>query len=143
MECMEVSHIPQSRHGIIETGNPVLEYWQLMTEALAKMSVDLNVAPHLANMMKKAGFVNVVEEILFIPIGPWPKDEFLKTTGLFWKSLLLDGLQALALGPFTRALGWSAEKVESWLVEVKKAYDDNKTHMIMPLHVISGQRSPC
>jgi hypothetical protein len=120
--------------------NLVLEYWRLITEALVKMNVDLIVTPRLADKMRKAGFINVVEDILLIPIGTWPKDSKLKLVGLFWRTVLVHGIQGIALGPLTRIHGWSRERVEVWLVEVRKAYEDNSVHMFMPIHMIRGQR---
>jgi hypothetical protein len=142
MECQEILHQPHCQDGTMKADNLVLEYWQLMMEALAQMSVDLFVSPLLADKMRQAGFVNVVEEILIVPIGSWPKEKHLKTVGLFWKAILLEGIQAIALGPLTRGHGWTKERVELWLVEVRKAYENSRTHMFMPLHVIWGQRPP-
>jgi hypothetical protein len=49
--------------------------------------------------------------------------------GLSWRAILLDGTQPIALGPFTRGLGWSREQVETRLVEVRKGYMDEGFHI--------------
>lgn len=52
----------------------------------------------------------------------------------------MDGLQPIAMGPFTRGLGWSREQVDVYLVGVRKAYEMGGPHYWMPLHVICGQK---
>ena len=53
---------------------------------------------------------------------------------------MTDGLSPIALGPYTRGLGWTKEQVEIWLVRVRKAYTDAGMHAHMPLYVICGQK---
>lgn len=113
-----------------------------MTDGLAALGVDLDAVSdgRVAGMMQRAGFTNVTERVLHVPIGTWPKNKVLKTVGLYWRTILLDGLQAIALGPLTRGLGWNREQVELLLIEVRRAYFDNAPLMYMPFHVIYAQR---
>lgn len=90
--------------------------------------------------MRTAGLVNVTERTFHVPIGTWPKNKVLKTVGLYWRTILLDGLQAIALGPLTRGLKWSSEDVETFLIDVRKAYMDNSALMYMRLRLIYGQK---
>jgi len=94
----------------------------------------------LAGIMRDAGFINVTTRIFHIPIGGWPKNRTLKVVGLSWRVILLDGVQPLALGPMTRGLKWSREQVETRLVDVRRAYMDERIHSYMPLHIICGQK---
>lgn len=121
-------------------GHPVTEYWGLVTEALARLGVNLISTLLLDSMMRDAGFVNVRTRIFALPVGPWPQDSWLKLIGLHWRTILLDGLQAVALGPLTRGLGWTQERVEVWLVEIRRSFLDERVHSLMPLHIICGQR---
>jgi uncharacterized membrane protein len=52
-------------------------------------------------MMHDAGFVNVTTRTFNIPIGMWPKNLELKMVGLYWRTILFDGAQPIALGPLT------------------------------------------
>ena len=102
--------------------------------------MNFNATLLLADMMREAGFTNVTTRIFHVPIGTWPRNKVLKMVGLYWRTILIDGLQPIALGPMTRGLGWSREQVEVWLVEVRKAYMEGRVHSHMPLHVICGQK---
>ncbi|KAH7399717.1 hypothetical protein BKA64DRAFT_670266 [Cadophora sp. MPI-SDFR-AT-0126] len=48
--------------------------------------------------------------------------------GLYWRAILLDGAQAIALGPMIRGLRWRREQVEMQLVEVRKGYMDEQVY---------------
>ena len=91
--------------------------------------------------MREAGFVNVTERTLHIPIGTWPKNKVLKTVGLYWRTILMDGIQAIALGPLTRGLKWNIADVEAFLISVRKAYlECNPLLMYMRLRIIYAQK---
>lgn len=122
--------------------HPVAQFWSLVSTGLRELGIDLNIAAEgqLAAMMQAAGFVNVTERVLHVPIGTWPKNKVLKTVGLYWRTILLDGLQAIALGPLTRGLRWKREEVEVFLTSVRRAYHDNAALMYMPLHVVYAQK---
>lgn len=120
--------------------HPVARYWGLIKTALDVLGVNFHATLDLASHMRDAGFVNVTERIFHVPIGVWPKNKVLKMVGLYWRTILMDGLQPIALAPMTRGLKWTKEEVDIWLIEVRKAYMDGFVHSHMPLHIIYGQR---
>jgi hypothetical protein len=73
-------------------------------------------------------------------MGPWPKNRTLKVCGLWWRTIILDGLQPIALGPLTRGLGWRKEEVEAFLVGVRRDIKEGGHRAYMPLHVVYGQK---
>ncbi|KAG6054090.1 hypothetical protein E4U17_004064 [Claviceps sp. LM77 group G4] len=144
MEMQEIHHRPRSAtmEGLVPVDHPVARFWTLVTEGLAALGVDLDISSGgiLAGKMQQAGFMNVTERVFHVPIGTWPKNKLLKTVGLYWRTILLDGLQAIAMGPLTRGLRWHREQVEMLLMEVRQAYHDNNALMYMPLHVTYAQK---
>ncbi|TAQ85201.1 hypothetical protein B7494_g6477 [Chlorociboria aeruginascens] len=111
-ELQEMHHQPQCHDGSMPPDHAVAKYWALITEALGALGVDFNATLRLADMMREAGFVNITTRIFHVPIGVWPKNKVLKMVGLYWRTILIDGLQPIALGPMTRGLKWSKEEVE-------------------------------
>jgi hypothetical protein len=99
--------------------HPVREFWDNVTAGLAALKVNFDATLDLADMLRAAGFTNVTTRIFQVPIGPWAKNRVLKLVGLYWRTILMDGLQPIALGPLTRGLGWTREQVEVWLVGVR------------------------
>ena len=78
--------------------------------------------------MREAGFVDVEEHILKLPVGPWPKDNRLKRVGLFEMVNMDEGVEGLSMMAFTRALNWSPERVHLFLADVRKQAKDRSVH---------------
>lgn len=138
----EVHHYPISANQSMPADFPVAQYWGLINEGLGSLGIQFHACAdgRLADMMRDCGFVNVTERVLQIPIGTWAKNKVLKTVGLYWRTILVDGIQAIAMGPLTRGCGWSREEVELFLVDVRRAYQDNSVLAYMPLHIVYGQK---
>ncbi|KAG9231341.1 S-adenosyl-L-methionine-dependent methyltransferase [Amylocarpus encephaloides] len=139
-ELQEIHHYPYCHDGTMPPDYGVSLFWSTVISALERLGVNFNATLLLTDMMIQAGFVNVSTRIFHIPIGTWPKNKVLKKVGLYWRTILIDGLQPIAMGPLTRGLGWTRDQVEVWLVEVRKSYFDNHIHSHMPLYIICGQK---
>lgn len=83
---------------------------------------------NLKTWMRQAGFVDIEEHILKLPTGPWPKDKRLKQVGLFEMVNMTEGVEGLTLRTFTRALDWSPERVQLFLVDVRNQIRDRSVH---------------
>lgn len=145
MELQEIHHYPHNARtgtAVPPSEHPVAQYWAYIEEGLAALGVDFPAAAggKLAAKMQAAGFINVTERIFHVPLGTWPKNQVLKTVGLYWRTILTDGLQAIALGPMTRGMGWSREQIEVFLISVRSAYADNRALLYMPMHIVYGQK---
>ncbi|TID26881.1 S-adenosyl-L-methionine-dependent methyltransferase [Venturia nashicola] len=142
MECQELDHVPQCSDGTMKDDNPMLAYWLNVTAGLKQLGIDFRQAPALADMMRAAGFVDVTERVFFTPIGPWPKNRALKEVGLYWRATIMEGVEAIALGPMIRGLGWRKEEVEVFIAGVRKAYLETtkEVHAWMPFYVVYGQK---
>lgn len=63
-----------------------------------------------------------------LPVGPWAKNSKLKTIGRFEMINMDEGLGSLSLMLFTRALKWSVDEVELFLMNVRKDVKDRRIH---------------
>ncbi|PHH71412.1 hypothetical protein CDD80_5295 [Ophiocordyceps camponoti-rufipedis] len=145
IELQEIHHKPRSARPDgrpLSPDHAVAQFWARVNEGLTGLGVDLDRAAggFLAQAMRDEGLVNLTERVFHVPIGTWPKNKVLKTVGLYWRTILLDGLQAIALGPLTRGLQWDRQQVELFLVDVRRAYHDNSALMYMPLHILYAQK---
>ena len=145
MELQEIHHYPHNARtgeAVHPYDHPIAQYWTYINEGLATLGVDFPAAAggKLATKMHAAGFINVTERIFHVPLGTWPKNQVLKTVGLYWRTILNDGVQAIALGPMSRGMGWSREQIEVFLVSVRRAYCDNTALLYMPMHIVYGQK---
>ncbi|KAK1546343.1 methyltransferase domain-containing protein [Colletotrichum paranaense] len=93
-----------------------------------------------SEMLRESGFENVVEKVWKVPIGTWPRDQKLKTIGLYNRSMLIDALQAVSMAPLTRGLKWSPAEVEVFLIDVRKSLMNVSIHSYLTFHVVFGQK---
>lgn len=101
-------------------------YKEKMAEASQAFGTRLDVVPEVAGMMRKAGFVDVVERKIKTPIGTWAKDKKWKEVGM-WINALNDGsLEAYGLALFTRVLGMTEEKAKEMIDAAVKDLKNTK-----------------
>ena len=91
--------------------------------------------------MHEAGFVNITEKQIAIPINSWPKDEKLKEIGRWQHVNLLHGLQGFTVKLFVQFLQKSEEEVEKFLDQVRKDLGDKKIHAYLRVFVVTGQKA--
>ncbi|RYP20705.1 hypothetical protein DL765_002655 [Monosporascus sp. GIB2] len=143
IELQEIYHFPMSNNNPeMPRYHPVAQYWRHVDEGLKQLGVDFRFSSggQIAELMRQRGFTGVAERVFHVPIGTWPQNKMLKSVGVYWKTILLDGLQAIALRPLMRGLRWDRDHVEAFLVSVRKAYHDNSCQMFMPLICVYGQK---
>ncbi|KFZ23082.1 hypothetical protein V502_02444 [Pseudogymnoascus sp. VKM F-4520 (FW-2644)] len=141
IELQEIHHFPQSPSSIpLPADLPLVQFWDLIAQGLDNLGVDFKRTLSLASMVRDCGYANVTERVFHVPIGTWPKNRTLKECGLYWKTVLMEGLSPIALGPLTRGLGWTQVQVEAFLVGVRQCMREGKDNAFMPMHIIYAQR---
>ena len=106
-----------------------LERWnKLILDAVEKTGRNGRVAAKFRSQLAAAGFVDVVERKFALPGNPWAKGEHEKMMGLMQMTNIVDGLQGITMQLFTRMLGWSADEVEVFLVDVRKDLKNRDIH---------------
>ena len=68
---------------------------------------DFHVSMSMKSMIEQAGFVDVHEQTLKLPLGPWASDQKYKDVGRFYERFYKTGLQGWLLHICTRNLGVS------------------------------------
>ncbi|OLN82369.1 Phosphomethylethanolamine N-methyltransferase 3 [Colletotrichum chlorophyti] len=112
----------------------------LCMEGFRSFGIDPLAIERNAELLRQAGFDNVVEKVWKVPIGAWPRDQKLKSVGLYNRSMIYDALQAVSMAPLTRGLKWTAAEVELFLVDVRKSLMDSSIHSYLTLHTVYGQK---
>ncbi|GJD00570.1 methyltransferase domain-containing protein [Colletotrichum higginsianum] len=111
-----------------------------MREAAAIWKRPLDSCLFYKQQLAEAGFTNVTERVYKWPSNPWPKDGKFKELGMWTYENLGVGLSGLSLALFTRALGWSKEQLEVFLVDVRKDMKDRSIHGWWPIYVVYAQK---
>ncbi len=118
-----------SDDGSLPEDNYLAKYLKLLTEAAAKGNRRLDIAQHLHEHLSEAGFEEVTETSYKLPMGIWPKQKELKAIGLFHREQFLEGIQGIAMGFFTRVLGWGMDELEVLLAMVRKDVKNPQYHI--------------
>jgi hypothetical protein len=113
--------------------HPVLKSYETLTEGLAALNVNPTTALEHNLNLELYGFIQDLNRT-------WPKNKTIQTVGLYMRTAVLDGLEAMSLGPLGRGLGESKEEVQVYLVHVRKCLMDNSMHSYFPFHVSYGQK---
>ena len=81
---------------------------------------------------EERGFEEVTEIVYKMPTNPWPRDQRLKLIGAFEMENLLFGLSGMVTRLFSKALKWSPEQVQVFLVDVRKEIKNRNIHCYWP-----------
>jgi len=140
MESQELYPTAYCDDGTMPADHAFCEWTRTQDEAAMTLGRPLRIANKMKKWYEQAGFVDVHEEVLKMPINQWPKDPQLKMLGRFWGQMLLEGLQGFSLAYFTRAFGWTKDEVEVYLVKVRRAIADKNVHAYHKIYVVWGRK---
>lgn len=105
----------------------------LIKEGLEKLGRSTPAAQERKSTMEAVGFEGVVEIVYKWPTNHWPRDKKYKDLGK-WSLINIDyGLEAAALAPLTRGLGWSREEVLALVARARKALRDTTVYAYWPM----------
>jgi hypothetical protein len=115
---------PDEDQDISETG--IMQWYETVAKAFEVCGRGIKAGELHAERLRAAGFVDIHDELYKWPLTPWPKDPKLKELGLWSRENMLDCLEAWAIVPFTRFLGWTPEEVQVSLVGARADLRDPK-----------------
>jgi hypothetical protein len=118
-------------------GDPPVEsqlykWFQLITEGAARLGRPWTNVQYYKRWMEEIGFEDVVETKYYWPINLWPKEKYYKHISSYAQADLLNGLEGLSL-KVLGSMGWPAEEVRAFLVDVRKDIKDTSMHCYCPM----------
>ncbi|KAG4442645.1 hypothetical protein IFR05_001901 [Cadophora sp. M221] len=122
-------------------GTDLWDWNQYIIEGSAKAGRPWTRVKEYKKWMEEIGFVDVEEKILQWPLNTWPRDKHLKTLGLWFCHDLSEGLSSTR-AVLTRGLGWSVDKAEAFLVNVRKDVKNRNVHAYVELRIVYGRKPP-
>ncbi|KAF2452932.1 methyltransferase domain-containing protein [Lineolata rhizophorae] len=140
VELQELIYAPKCDDGTMPDDYVLKIFLDNVKEGLTRLGPDMYATAKLPGKVKDAGFVNITDRVVKLPVGPWAKNKTLKKVGLYLYAGIMDGLQAIAMGPMTRGLGKTPVEVELFLKEVREGMKDSKVHSYFDMHIIYGQK---
>lgn len=100
----------------------------------------LNIARFHKKWMEDAGFVDVKEKVVKVPIGPWARDPKLKDLGRFERVHMNEAVEAHSMAFYTRGLNYSVDQARIAFELVKKEFNDKSLHMYTVYRFLTGRK---
>ncbi|KAG6361840.1 hypothetical protein INS49_010069 [Diaporthe citri] len=143
IEFQELTYWPRSDDNTLTETTPYAfrDFCYYVQLGVANLGLDLHMINRLPQGLRDAGFDDVTEARHKLPIGRWARDRRQRQKGIwFLRMILMEGLSAIAKRPLTQGLGWKAEQVEMFLVDVRKSLNDTSVHAYFPFSVVYGRK---
>lgn len=143
LECMDLNIGPHCDDNTMPPDWPVIQFMEHLYEASKRLVPPrpLDTTQSIFSWMQSAGYVDVHERIDKVPYNAWPRDPFLKQLGRDWERQLMLGLSGWSYKPLgDRGLGWTRDRIEVFLIDVRKAIKNRYVHAYAKIHVICGRR---
>ncbi len=107
IEHVELDIQPKSEDGSLPPDS-ILFQWNAVARGWARATgKTFLVATEVNQQIADAGFVDVVEEIFKVPLGPWSSDERFKELGRYYQQFWREGMEGWVMAIATRHLGAS------------------------------------
>ena len=145
----ELKDLELGPDGIVEDNPPspafrtldgIVAWNAFMTEGCTKLGVDMMAAKKWPAWLEAAGFINISHKMFKWPLGPWSDDEHLKILGESALENFLRGLEGFSTIVFTKGLGWSNEKLKTFLEKTRKEMRETNRHYYLKIHVFYAQK---
>jgi hypothetical protein len=118
----------------------LLEWTRMQDGAAMQLGMPLRIANKLKTWYEQAGFVDVYEEVLNIPINAWARDPRDKLIGKFMMWNMCEGVHAWTVEYFVKALQWTEAEVEVYLAHLRNAIGDKSVHAFYKVYVVHGRK---
>ncbi|TXB96617.1 hypothetical protein FocTR4_00011352 [Fusarium oxysporum f. sp. cubense] len=142
VELLEIDLFAHSDDSTLTEDHHLSKLIHLLDEASTKIGRPFQDNKKNKDILRDAGFVDIVEAVFKWPTNRWPLDKRYKEIGE-WNNLNMDsfkGLEALSMAALTRVLGWSQEEVTVFLAKVRRDLNDRTIHAYWPVYSTYGRR---
>ena len=129
--CFELQDVDapfRSDDGSLTEDSPLHRCVTKTLAAATALGRSLNAVPTYKDIMRKVGFVDIVEQQFKWPLGPWPKDKHFKDIGYWYYANLNHGLEGLLMALLTRGLGMSKEEVHVFCASMRQEMRNPRVH---------------
>lgn len=140
LEFQEPNALCESDDGTIETAHAMQRWQELCNKAAKSFAKEIRVGHTLAQRMRDAGFVDVAEKVVKVPIGPWPRDPRMKEIGRYQREHMAMGIEPYTLGFIGKILGWSEEECRVLIAQTTNDVRRRDVHMYIKFYFVHGRK---
>jgi hypothetical protein len=140
IEIQDLNFPIQCDDGTAAPDSPLMKWSDGMIEGAGKLGVDLTSASRLPQLLREAGFIDVLVEHHLWPLNSWQEDDRGKMMGELSLENFLKGLQGFTAGFYTRGLGWEMQAVQKLVIEVETQAKNPNSHAGIPIPIIWARK---
>ncbi|RDW72979.1 S-adenosyl-L-methionine-dependent methyltransferase-18 [Coleophoma cylindrospora] len=140
MEHVEIDLMPRCDDGSLPSNSALMDWGRYLLDATNRAYKPLAYNTETRADLERQGFVEIQEQVIKVPLNPWPTDPHLKDIGRWYNLGLVQGLEAVSLGPLTRVFGWKKEDVDRLVAEAKKELCSRRYHTYCNMHIWIARR---
>ncbi|KAL2064371.1 hypothetical protein VTL71DRAFT_4865 [Oculimacula yallundae] len=121
-------------------GTSLQEWNSLMVESMSRMGRNLKDSQNWGQYMKDAGFIDITETRVYVPVNPWARGKKAKLLGSISYQNLSEGIASLSTAAFTRILGWDQARLEVFLAQVREDLGNKDVHAYGVVYFVHGRK---
>lgn len=132
VEFQGITAILGSDDNTVPKGGALEEFTKNLIDSSRMFGTPIDDPIRWKGWFEERGFVDISLKIFKLPINTWPKDTRMKVLGAWEMENLLSGMEVMTMRVFVKALGWTEEEVQVFLVNVRKEVKDRNIHAWWP-----------
>lgn len=140
LEFQEPLALCESDDGTLAGAVDMMHWQDLCNEAALGFNKDIRVGDSLRQRMIDAGFVDVHEKVVKVPVGPWPKDPRMKEIGRYQREHMAMGIEPYTLGFIGKVLGWSEAECRVLIAKVINDVRNRAFHIYIRFYFVHGRK---
>ncbi|CAN9243690.1 unnamed protein product [Alternaria alternata] len=140
VEFQEPLALCECDDGTIDLAVDMLKWQDLCLDAAKKFGRDIRAGHTLKQRMTDAGFVDVHEKLIKVPIGPWAKDAKFKEIGRYQREHMSMGIEPYTFGLLGKVMGWTESECRVMIAKVVADIRRRDVHMYIPFYFIHGRK---
>ncbi|KAK4105717.1 S-adenosyl-L-methionine-dependent methyltransferase [Parathielavia hyrcaniae] len=128
-EQVEIDWNPRSDDGSLRPDSHILRWANELHDAMDSFGRPMRMDSNLTKLrLADAGFVDIKEEVIQLPLNGWPSDPHTKNIGRWFNLGINQTYQPLSLAPLCRGHGRTADEVHTLARQIKREVYHNSLH---------------
>ncbi|KAK4202515.1 S-adenosyl-L-methionine-dependent methyltransferase [Triangularia verruculosa] len=141
VEHIEIDFTPRSDDPGLVHGSFISQWTgellNVMDNFGRSMRFDSNVTKQ---RLTEVGFIDIKEEVIQVPLNPWPADTHARDTGRWFNLVMSLGYQPMCLAPFSRGLNKSYSEIDDFVEKVKAEVNKKEKRVFCTMHIFTARR---
>ncbi|CAG9977312.1 unnamed protein product [Clonostachys byssicola] len=140
LEVADIDFVIKCDDNTLEKESALNVWHEKMHEGATLAGFPLDAISKVPDMMRDAGFADVVAIPFPWPINTWPRDPKHKEVGRWAMENFTMGCESMSQALFTRALGWSIDELRVFMTQVRQDLKNRRIHAYWNFWIVYGRK---